>query len=241
MRRIVAIASEEREFHGLLRMAERNEPVLSKLRFARRIVLNGNDSEPCEWLLLADGMGMRAATRACAEIQQPESLTAIVSIGYCGATNDRWKTGDVLAATEVRRASTAERYPCVVPTLRDDAQPPQGVLLTVDRIVRFAADKHRIGEDGVDAVEMEAAAVARFANENGVPFAALKAVSDTVHEDMPVNFSKAQRPDGTLRMTSVLAQAVARPLTSLPALRRLEKAARLCSQRLGEVMMGLKW
>lgn len=241
MQRLVAIASEEREFQGLLRLAERSEPVLSKLRFARRVVVNGDGAEPREWLLLADGVGLRAAQRACAEIPQPQSVTALFSVGYCGATQARWKAGDVLAASEVRRPSTGECFACQLPALPRQDTLPSGILMTVERIIRFAADKHRIGEEGVDAVEMEAAAVVRYAAQHGLPFAALKAVSDTVDEDMPVDFTQAQRPDGTFRMTSVLAQAMARPLASLPALRRLEKAARLCSQRLGEVMMGLKW
>ncbi|MCW5963653.1 MAG: hypothetical protein KIT83_06420 [Bryobacterales bacterium] len=240
MRRVAVVASHRREFDGVLRRAGAGRALPLPLEFARALNWSAPGKGDTEWLLLADGIGATAATRACAAIPNPSTLDAIWSIGYCGATQPRWQQGDVLAATNVKHAASGQDFPCALPVSPGRTVSP-AMILSVDHIVRFASEKHLIGEGGVDAVEMEAAAVARFAQRHGVPFVALKAVSDTCEEDLPVDFNRARRDDGGIRVHSVLAQALSRPWSSLPGLRHLARASRVASESLGEAMMGISW
>ncbi len=238
--RVAMIASHRREFDGILRRAGAGRPLALPLAFARSIHWHSPGRGPTEWLLLAAGVGAEAATRACAVIPDPSKLDAIWSIGYCGATQPYLRIGDLVAASEVWQASSGKRFACLLPSATA-RQIVSGVVLTVDHIVRFAAEKHQIGEAGVDAVEMEAAAVAQFAAYHGVPFLALKAVSDTSEEDMPIDFNRARLANGAISTQSILAQALTRPWSTLPGLRHLAQSARSASESLGEAMVGISW
>ncbi len=240
MPRVAVIASHRREFDGILRRAGTGRALPLSLGFARSLSWPVPGRGEVEWLLLADGIGAVAATRACSAVPEPGALDAILSIGYCGATNPRWQCGDVLAARRVKQASSGEDFLCILPASSGCDMAP-AMVLSVDHIVRFATEKHQIGQDGVDAIEMEAAAVARFARNHQLPFAAIKSVSDTCEEDLPIDFDRARRADGGIRVQSILAQALSRPWTRLPRLRNLARASRLASDTLGEAMMGISW
>lgn len=232
MKRIALVASRKSEFTGFHRRFGAGEALPCPVRYARRV--NARD---VEWLLLADGQGMRAAERACAAIPQPEGLFALGSAGYCGGTQPRWKRGDVLLGSEVEDRSSGERFPCWMP--ERNGAPPSGRILTVERVIGAASEKRGFGESGVDAVEMEAAAVARFALQNGLRFFALKAVSDISGEDLEIDFNRATREDGSVHAGSILMQALYRPWHRLPRLIQLASAAKLSSENLGVALATL--
>lgn len=233
MRRIALVASQEREFSGILRRFGTGDKLDSRLRFARRVRSGG-----IEWLLLADGQGVLAAERACAAIPDWSGLFAIGSIGYCGGTQAAWKRGDVLIAREVRDHGSGECFPCWMPPA-DTFTPRSGRLLTVARVIATAREKQRYGEAGADAVEMEAASVARIARERGVRFFSVKAISDAWDEDLEIDFNRAMRRDGSIRLTSVLAQAITQPWLGIPCLKSLARVAALSSENLGAALAAL--
>lgn len=237
---VALIASHRREFDGILRRVGSGQVLPLGLHFARAFHRHLSGLGETRWLLLADGIGAAAATRACAAIPQPATLDAIFSVGHCGATRPAWRHGDVLTASQLTHDASGETFPCIPATSSTRPVSP-AALLTVDHIVRFAAEKHHIGVRGFDAVEMEAAAVARFARQHRIPFLVLKSVSDTCEEDLPIDLERARRPGGGLRIHSVLAQALSRPWTGIPGLRRLAHAAHLASDSLGEAILGISW
>ena len=233
MRKIVLVASERREFDGILRHLGSGEAVESPLRYARRI--RGGE---IEWLLCADGQGAKAAQRACSWVPQTDDLFAMGSVGYCGGTKPHWRVGDVLLAAEVIDSLSKESFSCWVPDLNGQNLPPAKIL-TVNRVIRQAAEKRKFGESDVDAVEMEAASVARAARAMGVSFFALKAVSDTCLEDLVFDFDRARRGDGSIRVGSVVAQALSRPWDRIPRLGSLARAAKQASESLGVALAAL--
>lgn len=233
MKRIALIASQRSEFAGIHRHFGAGEAMPGFLRYARRIQGAG-----VEWLLLADGQGASAAERACAAIPEPDRLFALGSIGYCGGTQPRWRRGDVMLASEVADWRSGERFPCWMPPDADGIA-PAGRILTVERVIGAAEEKRGFGETGVDAVEMEASAVARFASAEGLRFFSLKSVSDLCDEDLEIDFNRATREDGSVRIASILSQALYRPWSRLPHLARLAGAAKLSSENLGNALAAL--
>jgi hypothetical protein len=231
MKRIALVASERREFDGLRRRCVGGATAGLPVAFSWHMVDGDTD-----WLLLADGQGAKAAARACAAIPSWDTLFAIGSIGYAGGLRPAWQVGAVLWGAEVLDRLTGQTFPCWIP---EGGAVPSGRVLTAERVIREAAEKQRLGAEGADIVEMEAAAVARAVEEFGgatTRFFVLKAVSDSCDEDLAFDFDRARRQDGSIRAGSVLAQALHQPLVRLPQLGKLARAARLASDNLGAVL-----
>jgi adenosylhomocysteine nucleosidase len=101
----------------------------------------------------------------------------ILSVGWGGALREELAPGAVVRASMVRDLNTGEMFA---------ADGNGGLLLTSSRVAS-REEKHRLARtyDGAAAVDMEAATLARLALANGLGFRALKAISDTLEEDLP--------------------------------------------------------
>jgi hypothetical protein len=72
----------------------------------------------------------------------------------------------------------------------------------------------------------------------GVPFAVVRAISDTAEEELPLDFNRLLRADGRLDVGHLLGALVRRP-ARVGQLLRLQRQCRLASARLAEVLLGL--
>lgn len=97
------------------------------------------------------GVG-RARARAAATRLVETRPSLVIAAGFCGALVPALRAGDVVRSPRV---------------------------LTVDHLVSDPAEKRRLGATH-DAVDMESAAVEEVCAAAGVPFVAVRAVSDTV-------------------------------------------------------------
>lgn len=127
------------------------------------------------------GMGAAAATRAFSRAHQVCRPVTLYSVGWAGALATEDVPGKVLRPNFVRDLATGETYACA-PT----EWATHGLLLTARRAA-IREEKHRLAVTytGARAVDMEAATLARLAQANNIPFRALKAISDTLDEDLP--------------------------------------------------------
>lgn len=179
----------------------------------------------------ACGMGAAAVTRACeAVLAAAPTLHTIVSIGYAGSLSCGLRPPDVCAISEVVEASSDERF--LTEGLGDPASAPikPQRLVTIDRVAD-PQEKRRLAEQHkATLVDMEAAAVARFARAHGLQFLCFKAVTDGPNERLP-DFSRFTNSDGQLQIASFMAWALVHPHTWGP-LRRLGKNSRLAAQEL---------
>ncbi len=127
------------------------------------------------------GIGRKAATLAAsvvADYAQPELL---ISAGVVGALRPELRVGDRVIAREVLDAEAGTRFP----TARFNTRALDGVVVTVNAVE--GEDSKRMLHDrfGADVVDMEAAAVAAVAQQRGIDFAVVKAVSDELAFTMP--------------------------------------------------------
>lgn len=176
-RRIGIVAALPRELAPLVRGWEKR----GRLWFGR--------IGPHEAVAGCAGMGADAATRACQELLAACELDSIVSIGYAGSLSCGLRPPQACAIREVVNAATGERF------LAD----PEGQrLITLNRVAG-REEKRRLAEQHQAVlVDMEAAAIARFAREHGMRFLCFKAISDGPNENLP-DFNRFTGPDGQLR------------------------------------------
>lgn len=87
---------------------------------------------------------------------------------------------------------------------------------------------------GAAVVDMESHIAARVARRHGVPFAAIRVISDTADEALPPAALVGMRPDGGIALGAVLASLARRP-AQLPALIRTGRHAGLAHKVLRDV------
>jgi len=216
------VAAEAREFLGLLRHAEQIARLDWPLDFARSARLNGKPV-----LVVANGPGPALAGRAVDVAMEHRKLEGLVSTGFCGALDPALHPSDIFVATEVlipQRESVSALTAGVART---------GKLLSIDRVVSTAGEKAELRKTGADAVEMEAAAVASRALERGIPFYAIRVVTDTAAESFPLDFNHMRDAQGRFSRAKILAAAFRHPAV-FPDLLRLNRTSKLAAQALGD-------
>ena len=208
---IVAVAADRMEFAGWLRYCDAVRKLDWPVEFARRAEWNGRVVT-----MVANGAGPRLAAAALAAARERETVTAVMSVGWCGALDPALRLNDVFVAVGVRteagdRAALAPRR---MPAAR------RGVLWSGDRFVGTAADKAALRKQGADAVDMEAGGL-RFAG----PFYAIRVVSDVAGESFALDFNRYRDADGRFQKWRIALAGVRHPADLLRMARRGREAA----------------
>jgi len=172
-------------------------------------------------LMVCGGIGMKqaaSATRWAIATLKPE---VVMSIGFAGALKPSGKVGDVITPGTVIDGGTGEVF---------SVRTGQGVLVTENAVVAQRSKRELASSYEADAVDMEAAGVARAAQENGIPFFAAKVISDEVDFAMPPlqNFVSEA---GKFRTPEFLAHVAVRPKL-WPSVARLGANAKYASSQL---------
>jgi adenosylhomocysteine nucleosidase len=225
MTRILMVAADAMEFHGIVRHATGVTSANLAIDWSRCIRL-GN----YELLLVANGAGAKRAAAAVDAALQCFPADAIVSTGFCGALEPDLEIADVVVGTAVSAGSHA--FPGLCPA--SDRRHRMGVVCSIDHVAQTADEKRRLRAGGASAVEMEAGGVAERAQARGVPFYCVRVVTDLADEDMANNFNQALRPDGHFATINILRGVVRNPLVRLPELLRLRKRCVRAAGELGD-------
>jgi adenosylhomocysteine nucleosidase len=124
------------------------------------------------------------AARASLAIEAALALgpaSELVSVGWAGACDLEFHVGDVIQPSILIDARTGERFFVVDPETTEAAK----IVVSVPAPAGVTA-KHRLRVSYfASAVDMEAAAVARIAQAHGLPFSAIKAISDEADFELP--------------------------------------------------------
>jgi nucleoside phosphorylase len=139
--------------------------------------------------------------------------------------------GDVFIAHSVLNGERA--WSACVPQ-----SPParSGILISIARIAQTAREKRQLAQTGAEAVEMEAAGVARASENLNIPFYCIRAVSDLADEDFLNDFNRCLRADGRFDLARLVLGAFASPVRRLGELIRLSRRTTLASNNLGEFL-----
>ena len=128
-------------------------------------------------VVVCGGIGREAATEATREVIERCHPQLVVSAGFAGALVPGLQVASILSPAKVILASTGTAF--------ETGVAGSGILVTATTVAG-PEEKRRLAERfSAQAVDMEAAAVAKAAQAAGVGFRALKAISDELDFPLP--------------------------------------------------------
>ena len=154
--------------------------------------------------------------------------SGIVSFGVAGGLDPSLRPGDLRVAHGViaggRRYSAEAGW---VKRLTSQLGAPAVLFAAVDEPLADVAGKATLrAATGAATVDMESHIAARAAERAGVPFAALRAVTDPAGRTLPHAAAVGMRADGRVDLPAILASLAKKP-AQLPGLIRTGLDARL--------------
>ena len=161
--------------------------------------------------------------RTLLTVFDPTSIRGVISFGVAGGLDPSLKPGDVVVATEVtagdaRWLAGSLNEGLITSLTLGRRRVVRGGLAGVEEVVAAKARKAALWlQTGAAAVDMESHIAAAYAAEAGLPFAALRVISDAAHRSLPSLARSAIRPDGKVDLGRILG-SVARNPTTLRAL-----------------------
>jgi hopanoid-associated phosphorylase len=158
--------------------------------------------------------------RALLTVFDPTTIRGVISFGVAGGLDPSLRSGDVVVATEVMAGDA--RWLAGL-SLNDDLisgielgsrRVVRGGLAGVEEVVVARARKAALrSHTGAAAVDMESHIAAAYATEAGLPFAAVRVISDPADRSLPALAQRAIKPNGDIDLRSILRGVVRNPRT----------------------------
>ncbi len=181
--------------------------------------------------VLITGMGARNAEREVRGALDRVSPRTVFSSGFAGALNPDLRVGDVLFNVATTRS-------CLLPRLNSLGAKP-ATFLCERRVASTVQEKLALrARSGCDVVEMESKIISEVCASHGIECVTLRAVSDSAHEDLPLDFNALMTSEQRLSPVR-LAFAIAGAPQKIPALVRLGKNSALAAEQLARVLSAL--
>ena len=185
------------------------------------------------------GPGIDNAARATRALLDGHAPRWVVACGFAGGLQAGMGVGDVVVADGVRNLRGGE-FAAPPGMMSDPARRLHvGRFVTADAIVRTVAEKRdlAVAFDAV-AVDMETYGVAAACRDAGVRFMAVRAVTDDLSADLPVEVHALLAATGAKRVGATLGSLWNRP-ASAGDLWRLREKAVLAADRLAPFLVGV--
>ena len=174
------------------------------------------------------GIGHEAARKTAQAVVERYQPATLISAGIAGAVTATLKVGDVAHGNEIVDGESGARF---------RTTGGESVIATVSS-AHGPAEKRLLAERyKADVVDMESSAVAAVAQEHGVLFRAIKAVSDGLEFEMPP-LARFVDEDGKFETMRFLAYVAVRPKW-WAILRQLRANSRLASMNLSHELQHL--
>ena len=177
------------------------------------------------------GIGRQNAGKSVRSFLESCSPELVLTCGFAGGLNPDLKVGDVIFESGMQKAESGNLEERL---LAAGAKPAK--IFCADRIATTAMEKWQLCVDtGADAVEMESAAIHAVCAEKNIPCVTLRVISDTAHEDLPLDFNALAKPDKSLDFWKLLF-AIARSPGKIGALMKLQKKTSFAAKQLAAVL-----
>ncbi len=195
--------------------------------------------------LIQTGVGPVAAGRVARAVLAAQTMSLVISTGFACALAPA-QVGDLMVGTEIFPLDSEAagmvkgdsllcdevvRSGCVAVAQDAGMVVRTGTVVSVPRVLWQAEDKRRLRQlTDATGLDMESAAIASAAREQGVPLAIVRTVSDLEDEDLPFDFNLFLRPTGWVQGIWSL---ISRP-SRFAGLNRLRRQSLVAADRLTE-------
>jgi adenosylhomocysteine nucleosidase len=213
-----------------------------KLRQFEKLTAEGLDSysagmSGAEIKVLLTGIGGKKAWVEATKILWDADIDLCISSGLAGALKPEHRPGEVLAAESVYASqwkTTVSSDPGLVAVAASCGAKVVKSFYSASHVVLRAEEKRALGLRA-DAVEMESGEVLYEAAAFGARAIAVRGISDSVEEDLPLDFNRVTTDSGDVSIKRVLGQMVQNP-GALPSLIRFGQQSRLAAEKLAEFL-----
>lgn len=238
---LFAIPEEFKAFDRLLATKLQQAPRKHDRHWPKELRKGGN-----QLVLYVSGSGVRNAARAGRHVCEAR-VNRVLAAGVAGALSKNLEMGDIVFASRVWREDggsfTLAHSETALPM---PSSARIGDLITTPRVVGTRREKDGLlrrwqsqgnASEAIIA-DMETAAIAQVAKDNNILFTAIRAISDTAEEDLPLDFNQFLDETGDINRRKVALHAATHPWL-IPSLSRLCKSTRFASERLAQAL--LEW
>jgi adenosylhomocysteine nucleosidase len=156
--------------------------------------------------------------RALLTVFDPTTIRGVISFGVAGGLDPSLKSGDVVVATEVMAgdarwlAGLSLNETLLSSLALGRRRIVRGGLAGVEEVVMARARKAALRSvTGAAAVDMESHIAADYAAKAGLPFAALRVISDPADRTLPALAKAAIKPNGDVDLRKILRGVVRNP------------------------------
>ncbi len=178
--------------------------------------------------MICTGLNAVAQRDQIAAFAGGNHLTALISFGFAGALDTNLQTGALIIADSISMEDgTVEATDPALRAQLTEALPSTtvGRIYAGGTVVATPARKQEVhARTGALAAEMEAHIVMTVADRLGLPFAALRAISDTAQTALPPFVANTLRDDGSVDGGKLLADMARNPST-IPQLATLARGS----------------
>jgi adenosylhomocysteine nucleosidase len=158
---------------------------------------------PPDAKVLVTGMGRRNAYLALEKSLAREKPSGILTCGFAGGLNPMLELGAIVY--DVDEGAPWEKALFA----------SNGKLAKFDcanRVSVTAEEKYRGWQvTGCDAVEMESDTIREMAKRHGIPSATIRTISDTAHQNLPLDFNRMMTPDHRIDFAKLTARLLLKP------------------------------
>lgn len=221
----LVVAVKEEADAVLTRMLARTKGKLGKFPFWRGPLAKR------EVAMILCGPGAGRAEEAARLLVERQSPNLLISAGFSGGLKTGQNRGDILFGTRILPAEpggeTFEVDPRVLRGAKTamsefqeqgrvgggrEYQAAEATLVTRSKILVTSHEKRLLAqESGADGVDMESRGVVALAREKDLPWVAVRAISDTVEEDLPLDFNQFLGPGGEPDRMKIVLHGLTRP------------------------------
>lgn len=160
-------------------------------------------------------------------------MRAVISFGIAGGLDPSLRPGDVVLASAVIAETGVWKVPPKLLAAISDQVHRHGIKVATgfvvgveEPIVAPSSKAALRRETDAVAVDMESHVGAAYAASKGLPFAAIRVISDPAERALPALAKKALKPDGRINVPAVVAGLARAPLQLATLIRAGEDAGR---------------
>ena len=183
--------------------------------------------------VLLTGIGGKKAWTEATRIIWDSDVDVCISSGLAGGLRPEHRAGEILAAEKVVAAGSVHFVTCNASLLQcatDCGAKRVRSFYTANRVIVESKEKRELGAIA-DAVEMESSEILQEAAAFGARGIAVRAISDTADEDLPLDFNRLASDSGDVSLLKVFGEVVASP-SSIPALVRFGRRSQVAAESL---------